>query len=46
MTTRKAENRDAIGITIGAALYGLVTLAVRHGPREISLTAASTLSTP
>jgi DNA-binding MarR family transcriptional regulator len=45
MTTRKAENRDAIGITIGEALYGLVTLAVRHGPREISLTAASTLST-
>lgn len=30
---------------IGEALYGLVTLAVRHGPREISLTAASTLST-
>lgn len=31
--------------TIGEALYGLVTLAVRNGPREISLTAASTLST-
>jgi DNA-binding MarR family transcriptional regulator len=30
---------------IGEALYGLVTLAVRNGPREISLTAASTLST-
>jgi len=30
---------------IGAALYGLVTLAVKNGPREISLTAASTLST-
>jgi DNA-binding MarR family transcriptional regulator len=36
-----AEATDAIG----EALYGLVTLAVRHGPREISLTAASTLST-
>lgn len=31
--------------TIGEALYGLVTLAVKNGPREISLTAASTLST-
>jgi DNA-binding MarR family transcriptional regulator len=30
---------------IGEALYALVTLAVRHGPRDISLTAASTLST-
>ena len=49
MTTRDAGNstdsRPALGITIGEALYGLVTLAVRHGPREISLTAASTLST-
>ncbi len=35
------ENRDAIG----EALYGLAILAVRNGPREISLTAASTLST-
>jgi DNA-binding MarR family transcriptional regulator len=35
------DSRDAIG----EALYGLVTLAVRNGPREISLTAASTLST-
>jgi DNA-binding MarR family transcriptional regulator len=33
--------RDAIG----EALYGLLTLAVRNGPRQISLTAASTLST-
>ena len=32
-------------IAIGEALYGLVTLAVRNGPRQISLTAASTLST-
>jgi DNA-binding MarR family transcriptional regulator len=30
---------------IGEALYGLVTLAVKNGPREISLTAASTLAT-
>jgi DNA-binding MarR family transcriptional regulator len=37
----REEARDAIG----EALYGLVTLAVRNGPREISLTAASTLST-
>ena len=56
MTTRDTAGRDpssqdgnaaggATAITIGEALYGLVTLAVRHGPREISLTAASTLST-
>jgi len=37
----RSEVRDAIG----EALYGLVTLAVRQGPREISLTAASTMST-
>ena len=36
-----SDNRRAIG----EALYGLVTLAVRNGPREISLTAASTLAT-
>jgi DNA-binding MarR family transcriptional regulator len=36
-----ADSRYAIG----AALYGLVTLAVKNGPREISLTAASTLAT-
>jgi DNA-binding MarR family transcriptional regulator len=35
------DDRNAIG----EALYGLITLAVRNGPREISLTAASTLST-
>jgi DNA-binding MarR family transcriptional regulator len=33
--------RDAIG----EALYGLLALAVRNGPRQISLTAGSTLST-
>ena len=43
-------DRDAVSSTesrneIGEALYGLVTLAVKNGPREISLTAASTLST-
>ncbi|HTW02716.1 MAG TPA: MarR family transcriptional regulator [Streptosporangiaceae bacterium] len=32
-------------IAIGEALYGLVTLAVKYGPRQISLTAASTLGT-
>jgi DNA-binding MarR family transcriptional regulator len=32
-------------VAIGEALYGLVTLAVKYGPRQISLTAASTLST-
>ncbi|HEX4660230.1 MAG TPA: MarR family transcriptional regulator [Streptosporangiaceae bacterium] len=37
----REEARDAIG----EALYGLVILAVRNGPREFSLTAASTLST-
>jgi len=40
-TASGADRRDAIG----AALYALVTLAVRDGPREISLTAASTLAT-
>src|ERR1700684_26238 len=37
----RADSRSAIG----EALYGLVTLAVKSGPREISLTAASTLAT-
>src|SRR5260221_6993060 len=41
MERSREESRDAIG----EALYGLVILAVRNGPREISLTAASTLST-
>jgi DNA-binding MarR family transcriptional regulator len=30
---------------IGAALYGLMSMAVRSGPREISLTATATLGT-
>src|ERR1700733_7977234 len=50
MTKRDAATPEpAMGadsrIAIGEALYGLVTLAVRNGPRQISLTAASTLST-
>jgi DNA-binding MarR family transcriptional regulator len=40
-----AENDSKAADAIGEALYGLVTLAVRQGPREISLTAASTMST-
>jgi DNA-binding MarR family transcriptional regulator len=50
MAKRETTGRDAVSSTdsrnaIGEALYGLVTLAVKNGPREISLTAASTLST-
>jgi DNA-binding MarR family transcriptional regulator len=50
MANQDAQKRPAPGgadsrNAIGEALYGLVTLAVRDGPREISLTAASTLST-
>jgi DNA-binding MarR family transcriptional regulator len=54
MPEREAARREAAGNrgsgrtsrdAIGEALYGLVILAVRNGPREISLTAASTLST-
>jgi DNA-binding MarR family transcriptional regulator len=37
--------RQELRSAIGEALYGLVILAVRNGPRDISLTAASTLST-
>jgi DNA-binding MarR family transcriptional regulator len=40
-----AEGSGAGRDVIGEALYGLVSLAVRNGPRQISLTAASTLST-
>ncbi len=50
MTTRDAAHPEPAldpddRIAIGEALYGLVTLAVRNGPRQISLTAASTLAT-
>jgi DNA-binding MarR family transcriptional regulator len=50
MAERETAGRDTVSSTdsqnaIGEALYGLVTLAVKNGPREISLTAASTLST-
>lgn len=41
----RAESDEQSANAIGEALYSLVTLAVRHGPREVSLTAASTLST-
>jgi DNA-binding MarR family transcriptional regulator len=42
---RDPGSREDIQAAIGEALYGLVTMAVRNGPRDISLTAASTLST-
>ena len=50
MAEREKADRGAVSSrdrqnAIGEALYGLVTLAVKNGPREISLTAASTLST-
>jgi DNA-binding MarR family transcriptional regulator len=46
VTDKAAADRDgAAASAIGEALYGLVTLAVRDGPREISLTAASAMST-
>jgi DNA-binding MarR family transcriptional regulator len=41
VTADSDQNANAIG----EALYALVTLAVRHGPRDVSLTAASALST-
>jgi DNA-binding MarR family transcriptional regulator len=43
--TDKDPASAADRMAVGEALYGLVTAAVRHNPREISLTAASTLST-
>jgi DNA-binding MarR family transcriptional regulator len=42
---REPTGRQDVRDAIGEALYGLVILAVRNGPRDISLTAASTLST-
>jgi DNA-binding MarR family transcriptional regulator len=50
MTKRDAANPEPVTgpdsrTAIGEALYGLITLAVRNGPRQISLTAASTLGT-
>jgi DNA-binding MarR family transcriptional regulator len=45
MATDDAPVSADIREAIGEALYGLVILAVRNGPREISLTSASTLST-
>jgi DNA-binding MarR family transcriptional regulator len=43
--TVSADDDTPTASAIGEALYGLVTLAVRYGPREISLTAASAMST-
>jgi DNA-binding MarR family transcriptional regulator len=46
METRGTDpGPEADRVAVGEALYGLVTAVVRHNPREISLTAASTLST-
>ena len=52
MAERDAAEPDAVPAgrqevrkAIGEALYGLAILALRNGPRDISLTAASTLST-
>jgi DNA-binding MarR family transcriptional regulator len=45
MATDDSVTRANSRTAIGEALYGLVTLAVKNGPREISLTAASTLAT-
>ena len=44
-TRAKDPASEADRTAIGEALYGLVTAAVRHGTREISLTSASTLGT-
>jgi DNA-binding MarR family transcriptional regulator len=44
-TPVRAGSREEVRDAIGEALYGLAILAVRNGPRDISLTAASTLST-
>jgi DNA-binding MarR family transcriptional regulator len=44
----ETKGRDPVSVdrtAVGEALYGLVTAAVRHSPREISLTSASTLGT-
>jgi DNA-binding MarR family transcriptional regulator len=46
METKGTDLGYAVDRTaVGEALYGLVTAAVRHGSREISLTSASTLGT-
>jgi DNA-binding MarR family transcriptional regulator len=44
-TTGEGAVSAADRMTVAEALYGLVTAVVRHNPREISLTSASTLST-
>jgi DNA-binding MarR family transcriptional regulator len=42
---RRGRNADRTAAAAGAALYGLVSDAVRRIPRELSLTSASTLAT-
>ncbi len=42
---RRGRNADRTAVGAGAALYGLVSDAVRRIPRELSLTSASTLAT-
>lgn len=45
-STQENGRRQASGVlAIGEALHGVAGVAVRHGEREISLTAASTLAT-
>jgi DNA-binding MarR family transcriptional regulator len=44
-TRRRDRQAGRASAAAGAALYGLVTGAVRRIPRELSLTSASTLST-
>jgi DNA-binding MarR family transcriptional regulator len=42
---RSGRESQGIQVQVGAALYGLVTAAVRRAPRELSLTSLSTLAT-
>jgi DNA-binding MarR family transcriptional regulator len=42
---RRGRQADRASAAAGAALYGLVSDAVRRIPREVSLTSASTLAT-
>jgi DNA-binding MarR family transcriptional regulator len=42
---RRGRQADRTSAAAGAALYGLVSDAVRRIPREVSLTSASTLAT-
>jgi DNA-binding MarR family transcriptional regulator len=42
---RRPDRQAHAATTAGAALYGLITGAIRRVPRELSLTSASTLAT-